>query len=156
MNITIRPLEENDAQTSVKWRNTPEIWKLTGSKPDHTITIEEELEWIRRVIQDKTCRRFAILADGRYIGNTYLTDMHKGEAEFHIFIGDKSYWGKGIAKRASILVIEYAKNELNLMKINLGVNPENLPAISIYRALGFKEFDKKDGFVRMSLSLTSS
>ena len=36
--VLIRPLEVSDALTSYKWRNDPEIWKYTGSRPDMEIT----------------------------------------------------------------------------------------------------------------------
>ena len=31
MKVTIRPLVESDAYTSVKWRNDPEVFKYTGN-----------------------------------------------------------------------------------------------------------------------------
>lgn len=155
MNITIRPLQEKDAYTSVNWRNDPSIWIHTEFSATRKITIEDELNWIKKVVADKSCRRFAILADSHYIGNTYLTDIDGGEADFHIFIGDKSYWGKGVAKKVSKLVIDFAKNELGLDRINLGVKSENAAALSIYNSLGFRESGIRDGFVRMSLNLTA-
>ncbi|MEK9196101.1 MAG: GNAT family N-acetyltransferase [Patescibacteria group bacterium] len=156
MNITIRPLQEKDAYTSVNWRNDPSIWTHTEFSATRKITIEDELNWIKKVMADKSCRRFAILADSDYIGNTYLTDIDGGGADFHIFIGDKSYWGKGVAKKASKLVIDFAKNELGLNIINLGVKSDNIPALSIYKSLGFTESGVKDGFLRMKLDLRTT
>ena len=60
VDIYLRPLKEENALISYKWRNDPEVWKLTGSKPDMLITPEIETSWIRKVLQDTTCRRFAI------------------------------------------------------------------------------------------------
>ena len=48
MEVKIRPLQDKDAYTSVVWRNIPEIWKMTGSSPDREITIEDELNWIKK------------------------------------------------------------------------------------------------------------
>ena len=114
MNVRIRPLKEQDAYTSVKWRNDPEVFKFTGNIYNHEITIDNELEWIRKVTANPTDYRCAILVDEVYVGNIYLTDIKEGTAHFHIFIGDKSYWGKGVAKRASLLILEYAFNVLNI------------------------------------------
>lgn len=144
MNVRIRPLKEQDAYTSVKWRNDPEVFKFTGNIYNHKITIDNELEWIRKVTANPTDYRCAILVDEVYVGNIYLTDIKEGTAHFHIFIGDKSYWGKGVAKRASLLILEYAFNVLNIKEVLLRVRKENTSAYNLYLRLGFKDV-KVDG-----------
>lgn len=153
MNVTIRPLEENDAYTSVKWRNIPEIWKYTAYKWTHKITIEDELQWIRKVIADPTGKRFAILADGTYVGNVYLTNIKDGVGEYSIFIGNKNYWGKGVARKASEQIISYARDVLHLRAVILGVREDNLAAFHLYGSLGFKRTGKDEIFVWMRLEL---
>ena len=144
MNVRIRPLKEQDAYTSVKWRNDPEVFKFTGNIYNHEITIDNELEWIRKVTANPTDYRCAILVDEVYVGNIYLTDIKEGTAHFHIFIGDKSYWGKGVAKRASLLILEYAFNVLNIKEVLLRVRNVKTSAYNLYFRLGFKDV-KVDG-----------
>ena len=144
MNVRIRPLKEQDAYTSVKWRNDPEVFKFTGNTYKYEITIGNELEWIRKVIANTNDYRCAILVDEVYVGNIYLTDIKEGTAHFHIFIGDKSYWGKGVAKRASLLILEYAFNVLNIKEVLLRVRNVNTSAYNLYLRLGFKDV-KVDG-----------
>ena len=144
MNVRIRPLKEQDAYTSVKWRNDPEVFKFTGNIYNHEITSDNELEWIRKVTANPTDYRCAILVDEVYVGNIYLTDIKEGTAHFHIFIGDKSYWGKGVAKRASLLILEYAFNVLNIKEVLLRVRNVNTSAYNLYLRLGFKDV-KVDG-----------
>lgn len=144
MNVRIRPLKEQDAYTSVKWRNDPEVFKFTGNIYNHEITIDNELEWIRKVTANPTDYRCAILVDEVYVGNIYLTDIKEGTAHFHIFIGDKSYWGKGVAKRASLLILEYAFKVLNIKEVLLRVRNVNTSAYNLYLRLGFKAV-KVDG-----------
>ena len=144
MNVRIRPLKEQDAYTSVKWRNDPEVFKFTGNIYNHEITIDNELEWIRKVTANPTDYRCAILVDEVYVGNIYLTDIKECTAHFHIFIGDKSYWGKGVAKRASLLILEYAFNVLNIKEVLLRVRNVNTSAYNLYLRLGFKDV-KVDG-----------
>jgi RimJ/RimL family protein N-acetyltransferase len=153
MKVEIRPLQESDAATSVHWRNDPEIWRHTESAPDRHITLEDELAWVRRVTADPESRRFAILADGTYIGNIYLTGLSGGEADYHIFIGDKSYWGKGIAREASEQIIAYGRDELGLNAVNLKVKRSNEGAYRLYRKLGFEEHSTKGDFITMTLKL---
>lgn len=144
MNVTIRPLVEEDAYTSVKWRNDPEVFKFTGNTYKHEITIDNELEWIRKVIANTNDYRCAILVDEVYVGNIYLTDIQEGKAHYHIFIGNKNYWGKGVAKKASLLILEYAFNVLNIKEVLLRVRNVNTSAYNLYLRLGFKDV-KVDG-----------
>lgn len=151
MIVTIRPLRVEDAYTSVKWRNDSEVFKYTGNIYNHEITIESELEWIKKVISNVNDYRCAILVDNIYVGNIYLTDIHNRIGNYHIFIGEKDYWGKGVAKMASVQIIEYGFNVLGLNQIKLNVRPANKSALNLYTSLGFKKI-KENGMIEMSLT----
>lgn len=139
MNIVeIRPLTPLDAKTSVRWRNDPAIWKYTRFRPDRTITLEEEEQWIAEVTARSDERRFAIVADGQYVGNIYLTSIRPDAAEYHIFIGERSAQGKGIARRASTLILDFARSVLGVKFVELYVDPKNTRAIQLYQSLGFR------------------
>jgi RimJ/RimL family protein N-acetyltransferase len=153
MDVRIRPLIEQDAYTSVKWRNIPDIWIHTKFKADHEITLENELEWIRKVISEKDSRRFAIMAMDNYVGNIYLTGIRDGTAEYHIFIGEKDFWGKGVARKASELLISHARNDLHLRYIQLLVKEDNRTAIFLYKSLGFTLCGNENEFLKMRLDL---
>lgn len=144
MNILIRPLKVDDAYTSVRWRNDPEVFKYTGNTYDHEISIESELNWIKKVIANTRDYRCAIIADNVYVGNIYLTDIADGVGYYHIFIGEKSYWGKGIAKKASQLIIEYGFEVLGLNQIRLRVRKANTAAFALYKSLGFSIADEDE------------
>lgn len=153
MEVTIRPLQEQDAYTSVKWRNDPEVFKYTGNTYSNVITIESELSWIRKVIANNeagTEYRCAIEADGVYVGNIYLTHLTTGIGHYHIFIGNKDYWGKGVAKAASLLILSDGFNKLGLKGIELSVRPENTSAINLYAKLGFVETGRTEKYIKMN------
>ncbi len=152
MQVTIRPLQEQDAYTSVLWRNDPEVFKYTGNTYDHEITIESELGWIRKVMATPNDYRCAILADDVYVGNIYLTDINKDSAEYHIFLGNKDYWGKGVAKQASGLLLDYAFDKLNLESVHLSVRKENIAAVKLYEKLGFRIKSENDDWFYMSIT----
>lgn len=143
--VSIRALKESDALTSYKWRNDPEVWKYTGTRPNSIITEDIELSWIRKVLRDETSKRFAILYNDNYVGNVQLTDINSIDAEFHIFIGEKENWGKGISNEATKQILFYAKEELKLLRVYLKVNKNNLGAVKSYERNGFylvrKELD---------------
>lgn len=155
MEVSIRPLKIEDAYTSVKWRNDPDVFKYTGNIYDHEITLESELSWIKKVIQAKDEYRCAILADSKYVGNIYLTNIHDGVATYHIFLGEKDVWGKGIAKQASLLILKYAFESLHLDVVELRVRIKNERAIELYKRVGFTEISRSEEWAHMIISRDS-
>ena len=139
MKVAIIPLKEEHALVSYKWRNNPEIWLLTGGRPDSRVTVEMELDWIRKAIVNPEQKRYAIMVDDRYVGNVQLTDLKDESAQFHIFIGDTSYWGKGVATKATELMLDLAFSEFKLKSVYLLVNKKNAAARRVYEKCGFVE-----------------
>ena len=152
MEVIIRPLQEQDAYTSVNWRNDPEVFKYTGTIYQNKITIDTELDWLRKVANNPKDYRCAILADGVYVGNIYLTNIDEKSAHYHIFIGNKDYWGKGIAKQASIQIINYGFKVLGVKTIYLRVRLLNERAILLYENLGFKKIDADEEWATMAIT----
>lgn len=147
--VRIRPLTHSDALTSYIWRNDKEVFRYTGNTYTNVITQQMEVEWIDRVIAKEDDYRCAILVNNVYVGNIYLTDIDGEKATYHIFVGDKNYWGKGVAKEASIQILTYAFDVLKLQYVELKVNELNVRAIQLYRCLGFEETGKANGWIHM-------
>jgi len=139
MKVSIRPLKVSDALISYRWRNDASVWRYTGSKPTHSIDVNKEIRWIQDVLQRPNEKRFAICIDkGYYVGNVQLTNISNGDAEFHIFIGNINFHGRGIGTQATMLILAFAKDEMGLERVHLYVHPENLSAISVYEKCGFR------------------
>jgi len=153
MKVSLRPLEEADAHTSVAWRNRPEIWLHTAYQPTREISLQDELDWIRHAMTDPVSRRFAIIADGAYIGNVNLVDIQDGEAEYSGFIGEPAYWGRGVGRQASTQAMDCAR-QLGLQSVRLRVREANLAAMKIYTSLGFTRYGEDERFIHMRLTLT--
>lgn len=154
MEVKIRKLRVSDGEISWKWRNDPKVWKLTGRRWTGNVTEEIEKDWIKEVIKKSDELRFAICVgdDEQYIGNVQLTDIENGEAEFHVFIGEKSYWGKGIGTAATNLMVDYAFRKLGLVKIYLFVKEGHSAAIKAYTKCGFRIIgDGIDGTLKMEI-----
>ncbi len=151
--VYLRLLEESDANISWKWRNDPIVWQLTGSKPTQVISIQDEINWIGNVLNRKNEKRYAIcdIESNTYIGNVQLTNINSYDAEFHIFIGERKYWGKGYGFDATKKMIEIAFNEFGLQSVYLNVNKSNFSAIKIYQKAGFKNQFLSNDFFRMAL-----
>lgn len=155
MQVTLRPLREEDAYTSVNWRNDKEVFRYTGNTYSDIITLESELSWIKRVINNPDEIRMAIECEGEYVGNIYITDIEDREGEYHIFIGNKDFWGKGVAFDASRLLLDYSFRTLGLRRIKLKVKIQNKAAIRLYQKLGFIEESRDDLWINMYIDETS-
>jgi RimJ/RimL family protein N-acetyltransferase len=66
-----------------------------------------------------------------------VDEHHNGHAEFHIFIGERKYWGKGIATKATTLMVEEGFRN-GIKEIYLYVKKENQQAIAVYLKCGFQ------------------
>jgi RimJ/RimL family protein N-acetyltransferase len=139
MKVQIRPLQLADSDKSWQWRNNHQIWRFTGNRPNKLITAVIEREWLREALCRSDEVRFAIcIGDGlEYVGNAQLTSITNDDAEYHIFIGEVTAYGKGIGSKTTELVLDYAKHILGLKSVYLNVNPANIQAIRIYEKCGF-------------------
>lgn len=152
--VYLRPLVVTDAMVSYQWRNDPEVWVYTEFKPSHPgITMEKETEWLRLKLEKETDRRLAIcLKDtAQYIGNVQLIDVNDGQAEFHMFIGERQFWGKGIGKAAAKLILERAFEEMMLETVFLFVHEDHTAGLSIYKKFGFVPLSKHGKQIKMLL-----
>lgn len=152
--IYLRPLRLEDAQTSCNWRNNPEIWKLTGSRPDRHITPEMETTWLANVLQRQTEKRFAIClnATDQYIGNIHLDNIETSQAQYGgLFIGEPSYWRQGIGTQASALLLDYAFETLKVEKLYGFVRKEHNASLRMLQKIGFATASYSQALVRISI-----
>lgn len=77
--------------------------------------------------------------EGTCIGYASLCGFQgKGRCEFSIFILDKRYWGRGIGREVTELMLEYAFNVLDMRMIVLETSEFNESAIRLYKRMGFQ------------------
>jgi len=149
--VYLRSLKLADAKTSYQWRNNPLIWQFTRFKPTKQITESMETEWLKKALSNTNEYRFAIClkSNSQYLGNVQLIDVKSKNAEFHLFIGEPSFWGMGIGKEATALILNYGFTYLGLDFIRLQVHKENYAAQSIYRKMGFTVNGLENDFIEM-------
>ena len=56
-----------------------------------------------------------------------------------ILIGDTNWRGKGVGSEILRTSMEWMRNEFGIKTFHLGVDPSNLPAVKLYRKVGFSE-----------------
>jgi RimJ/RimL family protein N-acetyltransferase len=139
----------------VDWLNDPDVNAYLETRGNYSIEMLEEY-------LDKQERRnilfWAIhLKDScRHIGNIKIDPINyeDNSGEYGILLGDKTNWGKGYAKEASLAIINYCFKEVKLSKITLGVIENNINAVRLYKKIGFviDEVKKNEGIYNNKLS----
>lgn len=123
----------------LNWLNDPEVYRYLESRGNYTM---KKLKNYLENIEEKQVFAWAICNkdSGAHIGNIKIDpiDEINKYGEYGIMIGDKKSWGKGFAKEASVEIIRFCFEVLDLRKINLGVISPNLNAIKLYTSLGFE------------------
>ncbi len=103
-------------------------------------TMEDQLKWFARIQQpDRKMFSLVTFPGHELIGNAGFADMDPAEkmALFRITIGSTGHHGKGLGTEATMLVLQYGFDELDLRRIRLEVLPSNARAIRSYEKAGF-------------------
>lgn len=137
MLVTIRKFEKADIQNKVKWINDEQNNRYL--RYDLPLTYEGTCQWYKRVKDLKTRYDAVIEAEGIPVGIIGLLniDYRNKRAEYYVTLGNSAYKGKGVAKKATQLLLYYAFEDLQLNKIYLYVQTDNLPAVNLYKKIGF-------------------
>lgn len=116
------------------WLNDPEMKALTLT-PD--FSKEEQLTFYDNLQGRKDYWIRGVIENGIPIGAMGLKNITAQKAEYWGYIGDKSYWGKGIGVFMLNAAINQAKI-LKLAQLHLIVSNENLRAKALYLNNGFQ------------------
>lgn len=123
--------------TSVTKKNIKEIAQLSVSN-SQLGTVETVIECFNEAQECATWRPYAIGYNGEYIGFTMygeFTDPY--QVWFDRFFIDEKYQGKGYGKAVISIILEKIVKEYSCKEIYLSVYPYNIPAINLYKYIGF-------------------
>ena len=139
MSYFLREICRNDIQAVNSWRNNREIIETLGSSFRY-INEETDVNWFDNYLSNRSRTiRLAICekATNTVIGAGYLLgiDWVSRSAEFAVWIGEKSYQGKGIGCFATRQILNHAFNDLNLHRIHLTVLVTNQRAVKLYKKI---------------------
>jgi len=136
--VRLRAPQRADIPIFVKWFNDPETTRFLLRAPP--MGMEEEEAWYDSLV-NKDTKVFCIeTLDGRLVGNLGIIhiDWANRNADIGIIIGEKECWSKGYGTEAITLLLEYMFDELNLDRIWLYCDMENLRAQRCYEKSGLR------------------
>ncbi|MBN3039637.1 MAG: GNAT family N-acetyltransferase [Candidatus Omnitrophica bacterium] len=154
-NITLEGLtKKHVSQRYADWLNDKEICR-ENSHGRYLNTLEMTENYVTRVDHSETIAVFAIIDKhtSQHIGNISLGNIswENNSAEIAILIGEKDFWGKGIASEAYSLVIDYGFNKLGLHRLYSGMTTRNKAMIKVAEKSGMSyEGTFKDAFYKDS------
>lgn len=140
--IYLRRLTEEDVtEKYVAWMNDSDINQYLESR-FAIQTIDSVKSFIRSVTNNSNYQ-FGIFDNitDEHIGNIKIGNINSYHkfADIGFIVGEKKYWGKGIATEAIRLATDFAFNDLNLHKIFGGVYASNIGSCRAFEKNGFKK-----------------
>ena len=147
-NITLRILKEQDYTNNyLRWFSDPEVVKYSQNR-FKTFSKIGQLEYIRSFLEDDKKFLYGIFFKEKHIGNIELNeiDNQKLTANITYIIGEREYWGKGIASYCINQILKKAKVEFALKKICAGCASKNIASIRVLKKNNFEVELIKRGF----------
>ncbi|MCG6135001.1 MAG: GNAT family N-acetyltransferase [Nostoc sp. LLA-1] len=139
--IFLRSLETKDAEKIHKWHNSPELY-TSLLNPFRWVSLAVVEDWLcnkQSYLSNEINLAICLTSDLQHIGNIYLRniDWTSRNGELNIFIGEPEERSKGYGKAAINLLLNYAFQNLGLLRVYLYVMASNIPAIKTYEKCGF-------------------
>ncbi len=121
---------------------------------EKAVTFEELEAYVDSLRRSQNNLFFAVESleegsEGKFIGTCKIgpIDFYAKHVNLGILIGNKEFWGRGLATEIFALAIEYCFEELEMFKIIGGCMGPNVGMRKVFEKLGFKEegvFRKQD------------
>jgi RimJ/RimL family protein N-acetyltransferase len=139
--VALRRPQPGDLPAVTRWYQDRDIARLTRyqARPMNAAEIERFFQ-SRMLAQDALAYSIVELPDWRLIGFTTFSslDGDNGSVMFHITIGERDSWGRGLGTEATELMLGHAFERLGLHRVGLSVFSYNLRAIRAYEKAGFR------------------
>jgi len=138
----IRPFKSSDAELWQKWDVDPEVQAFMPEPFNEEQDIKEQYKYIKECETDEEGYYWSIeTKDGVTVGTVALTEINEYHkiADLGIVIGDKNYWGKGIATEVITALVTYAFEHLHVCRISAEVEQGNVGMMKVLEKAGFKQ-----------------
>lgn len=136
MKVSIRKFNFKDISNKIKWINDP----INNKYLHYDLPLEQTQteNWYEKNKDNSNRFDGVIEVNNQSIGIIGLVniDHNKKQGEYYITIGERDFEGKGVAYKASLELLNYAFEELNLRKVYLFTEQENIGMQKLANRLG--------------------
>jgi len=141
--LQLRYLRLDDAPWILKLLRNPEVPRFFLWEPPCDLAeARQYVEGFQHEVYHQWAYHFAIVRGAPEerlgVANLYHIDRVAQEAEIGIWLG-RAYWGQGVQREASHLLLEFGFRTLHLRRIVFHVAAENVRAQAAFRKLGATE-----------------
>ena len=133
------PTEAAHLPAFLRWSAEPDFLFYLGRL--FPFSSKQEDEWLDRASRSETDVIWSIFAGNQLIGSTGLHEIHwqSRHGMSGIGIGDRAFWGQGIATEVMRLRTRYAFEELGLEKVITNAFMENVASRKALERAGYRE-----------------
>lgn len=135
----LRPPRLEDAPTMVEWFADQEVTALLNMRM--AMSVEAEEAWLRRAQDASDLISWVIEHEGRCVGTTGIMaiDWANQHGTTGTLIGDKTVWGRGIARELMRLRADYAFTQQPFGKLKSGYLEGNEASRRAQLGAGYRE-----------------
>jgi UDP-4-amino-4,6-dideoxy-N-acetyl-beta-L-altrosamine N-acetyltransferase len=135
--VELRPLEPDDRERILGWRNSPDVRAYMYT--DHVISPEEHAAWFAGLPGDASRQYWIIAMDGAPVGLANLYDIDRGNQRcaWAYYLADPAVRGLGLGSYVEYWVLEYVFEGLRLAKLWCEVLASNEPVWKLHETFGF-------------------
>lgn len=139
--VVLRRPQADDLAAVRRWYADPELARLTRYQTRPMSESEVELFFRSRLLApDALAYAILELPSERLVGFTTFSglDPDNGSVLYHITIGERDAWGRGLGTETTSLMLGHAFERLGLHRVGLTVFEFNARAIRAYEKAGFR------------------
>ena len=139
----LRPLHKSDKGALLAIATDPEIWRFTPSRIHNEAELDQYLDNAFQMFEKNLRYPFVIrdLRTGAVAGSTSFGNYSAKDQRIEIgwtWLG-RNFQGSGLNKLCKFLLLQYAFEELNCLRVELKTDFLNLQSRKAMRNIGFKE-----------------
>ncbi|MBX3491060.1 GNAT family protein [Parvibaculum sp.] len=139
--VRLRAPSGSDCEVLGRIRRSVDLQHLLLAYPDPS-ELEDLEGWLERRLSEPR-GAFFVIADGvtdECLGYVQIVNVHGkgGNGSLGIAV-DSTARGHGVGRQAVELILTHARSVMGLRKVELEVMAQNLPAIGLYKSLGFSD-----------------
>jgi RimJ/RimL family protein N-acetyltransferase len=147
LNLTYKTLTEECLNSFKEWLFDKETIRYSRSIFQNFKTAQDIETWFEELLNEDVPFMQGVFLDDKFIGYAGFCNQDESctEAEFFLFIGDKTEWGKGIGTQITNDFIQIGFDYLGWKSIFLTVSEPNQAALKLYQKVGFETEERFKG-----------